>query len=146
MGLIDELRGTVVCLDTAPIIYFIEQNPQYLAKVRPFFLAIDVGDFQAVTSMLTLVEVLVHPLRHGDEETATKYYDILLTSPNLTTCPVTFSVAQQAAELRAQHQMRTPDAIQLATALNLGATAFLTNDRRIPSIAGLRIIYLADLD
>src|SRR4051794_18537368 len=113
MGLIDQLRGQVVCLDTAPIIYFIEQNALYHAKVRPVFVAIDAGEIQAVTSILTLVEVLVHPLRHGDETVASKYHDILLSAPNLRTCAVNTAVAQQAAELRAQHQLKTPDAIQL---------------------------------
>lgn len=34
--------------------------------VRPFFEAADRGEFQIVTSILTLTEVLVHPLRRGD--------------------------------------------------------------------------------
>ncbi len=32
MGLVDELRGLRVCIDTAPIIYFIEKNQRYGAK------------------------------------------------------------------------------------------------------------------
>jgi hypothetical protein len=27
MGLVDELRGSRVCIDTAPFIYFIEKDP-----------------------------------------------------------------------------------------------------------------------
>ena len=57
------LRGAVVGLDTAPLIYYIEENPDYLSVVQPFFEAMDRGEFHVVTSAVTLLEVLVHPLR-----------------------------------------------------------------------------------
>jgi predicted nucleic acid-binding protein len=63
----------------------------------------------------------------------------------VTTHPVSFASAQKAAELRAAHQLKTPDAIQLAVAINHGASRFLTNDRRIPDIPDLSIVRLADL-
>jgi hypothetical protein len=62
------LQGQVVGLDTAPLIYFIEQNETYLELVRGFFRAMSQGEFQVVTSTLTLTEILVHPLRSGDLE------------------------------------------------------------------------------
>ncbi len=70
MEWIETLRGTVVGLDTAPLIYFIEENPTYLPIVGRFFEAVDRGEFRVVTSVLTLTEVLVHPLRHGDHNLA----------------------------------------------------------------------------
>jgi predicted nucleic acid-binding protein len=60
-----QLRGQTVGLDTAPLIYFIEQHPDYLEHVRAFFTAMDAGDLQVVTSSVTLTEVMVHPLRFG---------------------------------------------------------------------------------
>ena len=59
MGWIESLRGHVVGLDTAPLIYFMERHPTYLEIVRPFFVALDQGEFRAVTSVITLLEVLV---------------------------------------------------------------------------------------
>gem|GEM_PF-4978038 len=53
MGWVDELRGTKVGIDTSPLIYFIEQHVTYLPLVRPFFVALDQGEFQAVTSVIT---------------------------------------------------------------------------------------------
>jgi len=61
-----QLQGQVVGLDTAPLIYFIEQNELYLELVRTFFGAMSRGEFQVITSTLTLTEVLVHPLRSGN--------------------------------------------------------------------------------
>jgi len=45
------LQGQIVGLDTAPLIYFIEQHPDYLEHVRAFFTAMDAGDLQVVTSL-----------------------------------------------------------------------------------------------
>lgn len=70
MEWIAALRGKVVGLDTAPLIYFIEESPTYLNVVRPFFEAMDRGEFGSVTSVVTLVEVLIHPLRRGDTRLA----------------------------------------------------------------------------
>jgi len=62
MEWINQLQGQVVGLDSAPLIYFIEQNPTYLEMVRLFFRALDRREFRVVTSVLTLPEVLVYPL------------------------------------------------------------------------------------
>lgn len=63
MEWLTQLQGQIVGLDTAPLIYFIEQNETYLELVRAFFGAMSRGEFQVVTSTLTLSEVLLHPLR-----------------------------------------------------------------------------------
>jgi predicted nucleic acid-binding protein len=139
------LRGTVVGLDTAPLIYFIEENPPYLPLVRPFFEAADRGEFQLLTSMLTLTEVLVHPLRRGDHRLADQYRQILLHARHITTLPISGAIAEQAAELRGKHGLRTPDAIQLATAIDAGAFSFLTNDSRLPSLVNIRMLVLNQL-
>jgi predicted nucleic acid-binding protein len=139
------LLGTVVGLDTSPLIYFIEKHPKYTPLVRPFFEAVERGDIAVVTSILTLTEVLVHPLRHGDQNLAGQYSRILLSARNVTTLPVSPSIAEEAARIRAVYGARTPDAIQLATALDGRATAFLTNDAGLVSIPGLRLIHLDQL-
>jgi len=145
MGWVNDLEGKTVVLDTAPLIYFIEQHPKYIDILRPFFQAVARGESRVVTSTVTLIEVLVHPLRNGDEALARQYNDILLSSPHVSTLPVTFSTAQGAAELRASHGLKTPDAIQVATALRHEADAILTNDRDLSGIEGLQVLRLRDL-
>lgn len=140
-----QLQGRVIGLDTAPLIYFIEQNEIYLELVRAFFQAMSQGEFQVVTSTLTLTEVLVHPLRAGNVELAGQYRDILFAQENLITLSVSPAIAEAAAQLRAIHNLRTPDAIQLATAMQGGATAFLTNDARLPAAPNLEILVLDQL-
>ena len=139
------LRGRVVGVDTSPIIYFIEEHPAYLETLRPFFLAMEKNELQGVTSIVTLLEALVHPLRLNNVEMAQRYRDILLDSGGLTIFPVGRDIAEEAAALKAFHNLRTPDAIQLGTAIRSGASAFLTNDSRLPSLPDLRVIVLEDL-
>jgi predicted nucleic acid-binding protein len=145
MEWLESLRGSVVGLDTAPLIYLIEENSTYLPFVRPFFEAVDRGEFRVTTSVLTLTEVLVHPMRHGDQELAEQYRRILLHASEVTTVPVSEMIAEEAAQLRARHGLRTPDAIQLATAIRSGASSFLTNDGRLPKLAPLNILVLNQL-
>ncbi len=141
MGWIDDLQGKTVGLDTAPLIYFIEENPAYIETVRYFFEAMDRGDFLVVTSTVTLLEVLVHPFRSNNRKLAAEYRDILLNS-KLTILEVSTSIAEQAAQLRAAHNIRTPDAIQVSAALSAGAIHFLTIDIRLPEIPSIQIFSL----
>lgn len=144
MEWINDLQGKTVGLDTAPLIYFIEENPTYIETVRLFFEAMERDDFWVVTSTITLLEVLVHPLRSNNKKLATEYRDILLNS-KLMTLEVSSAIAEQAAELRAVHNIRTPDAIQISAALNAGATHFFTNDIKLPTIPSIKILSINEL-
>lgn len=136
--------GKVIGLDTAPIIYFIEEG-SYLDIVTPFFEELSEGNFSAVTSTITLLEVLVHPYRCGDKDMAQEYREILLYSDNLTTFPVSKEIAERAAEIRAIYGIRVPDAIQIATALHARASGFLTNDKSLKKIQEIDIVTLGDV-
>ena len=145
MEWLTQLQGRIVGLDTAPLIYFIEQNLTYLEIVRGFFQGISTGEFQVVTSILTLTEVMVYPLRAGNIELAQQYREILFYEENLTTVSVSPVIAELSAQLRATQNLRTPDAIQIATAIDGGAAFFLTNDLRLSSVTNLNIIVLDEL-
>lgn len=144
MEWIKALQGKTVGLDTAPLIYFIEENPAHIEIVRLFFEAMDRGSFLVVTSTVTLLEVLVHPLRSNNTELAAEYRDILLNS-RLMTLEISSGIAEQAARLRASYNIRTPDAIQISAALESGATHFFTNDIRLPEIPSLQILSIDSL-
>lgn len=88
MAWIEQLQGQLVGLDTAPLIYFVEENPEYVNVVDTFFNSIAAGELRVVTSVITLLEVMVHPYRRNDESLALRYRDILLNSEGLTTLPL----------------------------------------------------------
>ena len=76
---------------------------------------------------------------------AEEYRDILLNSANLSTAGISEIVAERAAKLRAEYDVRTPDAIQLALAIEEGASFFVTNDTRLPELSPLKLLVLDDL-
>ncbi|MGL4512978.1 MAG: type II toxin-antitoxin system VapC family toxin [Lacipirellulaceae bacterium] len=145
MGRLEELVGKTVAMDSAPLIYFIEQRAPYVDWLRPLFQMVEAGQVSLCTSVVTLVEVLVHPIRSGDEALGKEYQDILLHGRNVTTVPVTATIAQTAAELRAERGLKAPDAIHLATAVSQHAAVFLTNDRDFGRGAPLPILRVSEL-
>lgn len=144
MGWVEALRGQVVGLDTAPIIYLIEEHPTYLPTLRPFFEASDRGELRVITSTVTLLEVLVHPFRRGDAGLAQQYRDILPNSNGLT-CVALKRDSRGGRPPAFPTQPSDADAIQMATAIHMGASFFFTNDARLPSLPTLRMLVLDQL-
>ena len=144
MELVAELRGKRICIDTAPFIYFIEKDPKYLNIVRPIFAEIDAGNIEALTSTITLLEVLVLPFKTGNESLAEEYREILLHAEGLTTYEIVHEVSELSAKLRAKYAIRTPDAIQIAAGILYGADTFLTNDSGLKKVKDIRVVILED--
>ncbi|MGE5275915.1 MAG: type II toxin-antitoxin system VapC family toxin [Acidobacteriota bacterium] len=145
MGLIRDIGDGPLALDTACFIYFIEEHPRFLPALDPVFEAIDAGRLQAVTSSLSLLEVLVVPYRAGNLALAERYEEVLARSRGLRLIGIDRAQFRAAAQLRARYAgLRTPDAIQLSAALAGSCSALLTNDRDLPALAGLRILQLED--
>jgi predicted nucleic acid-binding protein len=142
MELIDAIGDGPVALDTVVFIYFIEKNPRFASLLQSLFARIDSGRLTAVTSAVTLLETLVVPYRTGDVSLAATYEAILTTGRGLTLVPILLPVIRMAAQIRAATAIRVPDALQLAAASLTKCTALLTNDRRLPSIAGIEILQL----
>jgi predicted nucleic acid-binding protein len=136
-------RGPIA-LDTAIFIYFIEEHPRFFPLVEPIFAGIDTARWEAVTSGLTLLETLVVPYRAGDAALAERYEALLTRSRGLRLVELDRSILRAAAQLRAVARVATPDALQLAAALSARCTAYLTNDRALPRVPGLRVLQLRD--
>ena len=88
---------------------------------------------------------MVHPLRTGNKSLAEKYREILLYSEGLTTFQILNDISEKAAEIRAKYSIKTPDAIQIATATIHGANSFLTNDPVLQKIDSLQVLVLDDV-
>lgn len=138
------VKGKSLFLDTAPLIYFIEKNLRYHHIVKPVISQIDDLETKGLTSTISLLEVLVHPLRNGNIRLANKYKAILLFSSGLATYEISHAISEQAALLRGKHGWKTPDAIQVATALLHKADYFLTNDPALKKVRGIKVLVLDD--
>ena len=144
-GWFDRLDSGPVAVDTVAWIYWIEDHSRFAPVLAPLFEAADAGVARLVTSALTLLEVLVVPLRAGNLELAARYETLLTRSRGIEVVAIDNPVLRYAASLRARYSIRTPDALQLAAALARRCGAFLTNDRRLPDIPGLRVLRIDDL-
>jgi predicted nucleic acid-binding protein len=134
-----------IALDTVVWIHFIEDHPRWAPALAPLFERADSGALTLVTSAVTLLEVLVVPLRAGNLELAARYERILTRSRGVELVALDLAVLRSAANLRARFNLRTPDALRLAAAIARRCQMFLTNDRRLPGIPGLRIVRLDEL-
>ncbi len=144
MGLIADIGRGRTGVDTSIFIYFMEEDPQFLPLIEPLFGEADAGARELVTSALTLLEVLVVPYRVGDRLLADRYEQLLTRSRGIRVIDLSRDQLRDAAQLRAAAGVKTPDALQLVAAIGSRCSAFVTNDRRIPKIPGMRVLQLAD--
>jgi len=121
-------RHRRIALDTSVFIYQLEANARYLALTDHIFSWIERPGGKAVTSTITMTELLVQPYRVADQQQADEFYVLLSTYPNLEWIAPNLEIADRAAKLRALHGLRTPDALHAATAIHAGATGLVTND------------------
>lgn len=134
-----------VCFDSAAIIYFIEQHPIYYAIFRPVFDLVDGGKLEGFSSTITLMEVLVRPIRERRADLIDTYGKRLTKARGFQLFPIDRLVAKRGAELRAERaSLRPPDAMQLATASLHEADAFLTNDKRLRSCGDVDVVVIDD--
>lgn len=137
-------KGEKFALDTVVLVYFLEQHPRYFATAKKLFQRIESGDINAVISALVFAELLIPAYRANEEKRAETLIYLLSDFPNLQIIPLSVEISAEAARLRAMHDIRTPDAIHAATAINAGARGIITNDRGFLKITKQMDIYLFD--
>lgn len=128
MGQLTDQLGTRVYLDTNIIIYALEGYETYAAPIKSLLQALTEGAIIAVTSELTVAEVLVKPKRDGSAKLEDAYRRFLLPTTSLRNSAVSREVLEAAAGIRATSTLKLPDAIHWATATIEHCDSFLTND------------------
>src|SRR4029077_7900670 len=111
MGLIADLGRGTVGVDTPVFIYFIEEHYQFLPLLEPFFIEVNEGRREIITSALTLLEVLVVPYRSGNHLLAERYEALLTRSRGVRVAEISRDHLRAAAQLRATTGVKTPDAL-----------------------------------
>jgi len=138
-------RHRRIALDTCIFIYQWEASPRYSVLTDCIFSSLERSDSFAVTSTITMTELLVHPYRNDEVVKVNELFGLLSTYPSLEWVAPDLEIAARAAEIRAQSGLRTPDALQAATAIHSKATAFLTNDPVFRRIKHFEACILDDL-
>jgi predicted nucleic acid-binding protein len=135
-------RHRRIALDTSIFIYQLEANRRCLALTDVVFSWVERAGHEAVTSTITMTELLVPSYRDKDENRVDAFFGLLTTYPNLRWIAPDLETADLAAKLRALYRMRTPDALQAATAIRAQATGFVTNDLVFARIGELDAVVL----
>src|SRR2546421_9970185 len=145
MGLMADLGGGPVGVDTAIFIYFIEEHPRFLPLVEPLFREVNEGRKELVTSALTLLEVLVVPYRSGDHLLAGRYEALLTQSRGVHVADISRDHLRAAAQLRAATGVKTPDSLEVVAALAGGRPTFFSDNcgpSTPPRLPFLPIVFL----
>jgi predicted nucleic acid-binding protein len=139
------MRAPLYGVDSMLFVYHFEGNEEFGPAAGRLLEAAEQGRCRLVASVLARMEVMVVPKRHGREDLCRLYRDFFESFPNLSVEPIGQKVAEIAADLRAVLQIRTPDALHLATAIHAGAEAFVSGDRRLRGIEGIRVVGLEEV-
>jgi predicted nucleic acid-binding protein len=151
MGEIDHkikklLRGhEIVGLDTMIFIYSMEARKLYTPLLKSIFYYIEGGFAKGVTSTITLLEILVKAIKDRNTKAVKDYKFLLNNFPNLKMVNIDPEIAEKGAELRARYGIQTPDALQVASAIENRATIFISNDNKLKKIKEIEVASLKEM-
>lgn len=129
--------GGQVLIDSAPIIYVLEQHATLAPRFRPLFERQAAGEISFAVTTISIVEVLSGPLRNGDEALAKRCRMIM---ESWRVVELSAEIAESAARFRASLRLKLPDAIQVASAIAVNADALVTHDRDFSKVKALAVL------
>ena len=136
--------GGSVYVDANAIIYSVERIEPYRELLAPMWQEAGAGRFALASSELVVLETLIKPLREGNARLEMLFRSIFAAA-EMDLIPATLAIWEDAARIRAQTGLATPDALHAATALRAGCAAFITNDTDFRRVEGLPVVILDDL-
>lgn len=135
-------KHKIIGLDSMVFIYHFEKYKNFWHKTKIIFENLEKEQFQGITSVITLIEILTKPKKEKSYFLVKEYKELLTTFPYLDIANVNFEIADLSSSLRAKYNINTPDAILIASALNAKATGFITSDVRLKKIKEIDILVL----
>ena len=127
----------LILVDSAPIIYLLEDHPRYRSRFDPVFALHAAGEVRFAVTTITIAEVLTGPLAAGEELLARRYRSIL---ESWQVIDLDSDIAESAARMRGLFRLKLADAVQVASAIAINADALVTHDRDYSNVTGLRFI------
>lgn len=129
-----------VFLDTAPIIYFLDNDVNFGEKAKNIFEEILENKKRIVTSVITCTEYLTFPYKNNNFEKVEAFFEFV-SDCDIPLYSVDVEIAKKASIIRAQYkEFKTMDALQLASASIQGCDLFLTNDKQLKQFREIRCI------
>lgn len=134
-----------VFIDTAPLIYFLEQNPEYHNKVKSFIEKCYEERTEIVTSVITIEEYCVYPYKNDNLRLIRKM-DEFIENMEIGLINIDISIAKMASRIRGEFkEFKSMDALQLASACLNGCDLFLTNDKQLKQFKEIKCIMVNEL-
>ena len=135
-----------IYLDTAPVIYLIENNGEYYNKLVSSIIKWNRDGCGFFTSVITRAEFCVHPYRTGRYDLI-KAYDDMLNELKVNVIGIDDTVADTAARLRGKYSFfKSMDTLQISASMRCMADVFLTNDKQLRQCSETRILLISELD
>ncbi len=131
--------GQKIAVDTTLLIYLLEQNEKYLEQVREIFHKIQRGHYEAVFASIGLIELMIGPKKQKQFYLANQFRHQVVTFPNLIIGNLNENVIELASSLSARYNIKIPDAIHIATAIDFQAEKFITNDFGLQKIKEIAV-------
>jgi predicted nucleic acid-binding protein len=138
-------KDDVVFLDTSPFIYFFERHPTFFPYMERLFNQVYEQEAAIISSIVTFIEIATLPARLGNQELVEQYRTYFTHSGRVRLLPVDQAIAEESIALRARYQLKTPDAIQLGTAIAGQANYIVTNDRQWKQITNQPVLTVEEI-
>ncbi len=145
MGRIVAQIGNRPYLDSNAWIYSIERVLPLHVQSDAVFVASDCAELTVFSSEPTVAEVLVRPLKMADAALTRAYQAVLQTTGNRLIVTVSRDVLCAASQICANHGIKLPDAIHIATAELSGCSSIVTNDRQFVGKSTLPVVLLSSI-
>ncbi len=142
----DELAGLYrICIDTPVFAYHLAEHRRYVDYTSVILSAVEQNKIEGMITTITLAELLTYPAQKGDMQTLREWELYLTNFPNMLIVALDQALAREAAIVRGETRLKTPDAVQVAAARVNGADAIVTNDRPWDKrVASPRVLILDD--
>lgn len=131
-------------LDSMAYIYLLEEHPKFSILAGNIFERAENNKLTIVSSVLVLIEVATGFRKAKEQSLESEFQQIITEFPNLEIYDLTKNLVNRIVDLRAKYNLKTPDAIHLATAIEHKADVFITNDRQLKKVKEISTLYLGD--
>jgi len=133
-----------LCFDTNALIYLLDRVQPYCDWLDPLFATVAFGDVKAVFSVVTEAEVRVKPLRDQRYEEIERILAVF-SHQNVEILIADREISRVASAIRADHNLKLPDAFIVATAMVNNCDALIGNDKTCAQrVTEIPYIYLEE--
>lgn len=135
----------IAFFDACALIYLIEGKEHFASRVRGQLAEATQThpDIGSAVCRLSWLECRVGPMKANDMGTLA-LFDAFFARPDLVWVEMSREVVELAATIRVRHGLRTPDALQAASCLQLGSNhLFVTGDAAFQRVQGLNVALIA---